>query len=308
MVLASARHPAMLLYLDNAASIGPNSRAGRASAGKARARGLNENYARELLELHTVGVNGGYAQGDVIELARVLTGWGVEGGLARARVAAGAVTFGFAPERHEPGARTLLGKRYPDEGVGQGEAVIRDLCAHPSTARFVATKLVRHFVADEPPVRAVDAVSEVFARSGGDLAQTASVLIELPEAWDAENRKLRTPQDWVVAAVRAVGAEQVPSNLRTLLGALRQPLWAPPAPKGWGDTRVEWADPDSLMNRAELARRLGKRADRGIDPASLLDVVDVPPNDHLHTIIADGSIGRGKRVALVLASPAFQWR
>jgi uncharacterized protein (DUF1800 family) len=320
MVLASARHPAMLLYLDNSASIGPSSPAGR-NAGRrpqARVRGLNENYARELLELHTLGVDGGYTQDDVLELARVLTGWSIGVGgdtddprTTREDLLVGGVGFAFYPNRHEPGARTVLGKRYAQPGVEQGVAVIRDLCAHPATARFVATKLVRHFVADDPPARAVDAVSAEFTRTRGDLRAVARALVALPEAWDEGNRKLRTPQDWLTASLRAVGAEEVPQNTRGALVALRQPLWAPPAPKGWGDTRAEWADPDSLMNRAELARTMANRAARGaarVQPTALLELVDVPATDPLRDVLSDASIGRPERIALALAGPAFQWR
>ena len=167
--------------LDNAESIGPGSALARATARRGRSRGLNENYARELLELHTLGVDGGYTQEDVLELARALTGWsiGVAGTGGRATrprpeaLATGALGFAFRAAQHEPGVRTILGRRYAQEGEEQAAAVIRDLCAHPSAARFVATKLVRHFVADEPPAAAVAAVAAEFTRSGGDLGRVA---------------------------------------------------------------------------------------------------------------------------------------
>ena len=183
MVLASARHPAMLLYLDNAQSIGPSSTLARLAARRGRDRGLNENYARELLELHTLGVDGGYTQADVQELARVLTGWTVggfgplmrvAGGRGRLQQASPSFGFTFVPELHEPGARKVLGVRYSDGGVEQGERVVRALCAHSSTDRLVATKLVRHFVADDPPARAVGEIASVFAESGGDLRAVAA--------------------------------------------------------------------------------------------------------------------------------------
>jgi uncharacterized protein (DUF1800 family) len=321
LVLASARHPAMLLYLDQADSVGPGSRVARnAAARSGRVRGLNENYARELLELHTLGVNGGYKQEDVQELARALTGWSVglpdpaSGIRGRSRIELAAATFGFEyrANLHEPGARTVLGRRYAERagarGDAQAEAIVRDLCAHPSTARFVATKLVRHFVADEPPARAVDAVATEFTRTGGDLARVACALVALPEAWDPERRKLRTPQDWVTAVLRGLGAEEAPGSTVRSLAALRQPLWAPPAPKGWGDTTREWADPDSLMNRAELARTIARRVGRRADPAALLELVEVAASDPIHDLVADRTVGRQERVALVLAGPAFQWR
>jgi uncharacterized protein (DUF1800 family) len=306
MVLASARHPAMLVYLDNAQSMGPASRTARIARGRQQ-RGLNENYARELLELHTLGVAGGYAQGDVTELARLLTGWTVEG-IGPRRSTALAPQFQFLPALHEPGNKQVLGARY-GEGPGEGERAIRALCRHASTATHVATKLVTHFVADEPPPVAVARIAKVFRETEGDLARVTQALVELPEAWGENARKFRTPQDWMVATLRALGSAQVPDTVIASLRQLRHPLWAPASPKGFGDTRTEWADPDSLMNRAELARSIGRRATRdGFDPARLLDVAMLPASDPARGMIADRSIPADQRVALALAGPAFQWR
>ena len=332
MVLASAKHPAMLVYLDNFQSIGPNSRGARRGRGR---RGLNENYARELLELHTLGVNGGYTQQDVQELAKILTGWTVDGlqnggpglrGVGSLRdptsqrwldgpllrtvpARQAEIGFAFQDPLHEPGARTVLGVRYADAGVAQGEHIIRDLCRHASTAQFVATKLVTHFVADDPPAAAVDRIARVFRTTGGDLRAVAAALIDVPEAWTDTTRKFRTPQDWLVAVLRAVNAPAVNAMTLPVLRQLRHPLWAPQAPKGFGDTVQEWADPDSLLNRAELARTLARRMrDARLDGAALLDVVDVGAGDPLRALLADTSIAAGDRVALAIAGPAFQWR
>lgn len=329
MVLASARHPAMLLYLDNAQSIGPSSSAaslaGAARGGNAQ-RGLNENYARELLELHTLGVNGGYTQQDVTELARVLTGWSVAGlqpERARARpgmrpgrrplqqrdAGGGAIRFTFDERLHEPGARTVLGARYDEGGVDQGERVIRALCRHPSTAHFVATKLVTHFIADEAPAAAVDHVARVFSETNGDLRAVAMSLVDRPEAWQPELRKFRTPQDWLVAMLRAVVAPQAGDAIGQVLRQLRQPLWSPQSPKGFGDTTVEWADPDSLLNRAEFARTVTRRLmTRNVDARTLLDTIDVASTDPIHTMLTGNSTTAADRVALVFAGPSFQWR
>ncbi|HEX6306635.1 MAG TPA: DUF1800 domain-containing protein [Longimicrobiales bacterium] len=313
MVLASARHPAMLLYLDNAQSIGPSSRAARAGERVRRGsqRGLNENYARELLELHTLGVHGGYAQQDVQELARILTGWTVSGlpGARRPGGAAGDdLGFRFEPLLHEPGAKTLLGVRYGEGGEEEGRRAIRALCAHPSTARFVATKLVRHFVADDPPASAVAAVERAFRESDGDLRAVTRALVEHPESWSDAHRKFRTPQDWLVAVMRALDVERAGENVPVLLRQLRQPLWAPPAPNGFADTLEQWADPDSLLNRAELARTISRRVPRSFDPRLLLDVIDLPSSDPLHALLADTAVAVTDRVALAIAAPAFQWR
>ena len=325
LVLASARHPAMLIYLDNFQSIGPDSPGARRARGARAQRGLNENYARELLELHTMGVDGGYAQQDVQELAKALTGWSIGGlndgpdaaptGRRRAApsgaVARGdeAMAFAYRPLLHEPGARTIAGKRYDDEGVGQGERIIRDLCRHASTARFVATKLVTHFVSDSPPASAVDRLARIFRESEGDLRAVSGALVDLPEAWNPDARKFRTPQDWLVAVLRAFGRQEVDEREVATLRQLRHPLWSPAAPKGFGDSMQEWADPDSLLNRAELARTLTRRGTgRQLEPRALLDVVDLAPADPLRPLVADASIATAERVALMVAGPAFQWR
>jgi uncharacterized protein (DUF1800 family) len=326
MVLASAKHPAMLVYLDNFQSIGPNSRAAQLARRQRTSRGLNENYARELLELHTLGVNGGYTQQDVQELARILTGWTVAGLLRpdRATRAAGArgrlrrapatgtgdeaIGFGFQDALHEPGSRTVLGVRYSESDIAQGERVIRDLCRHPSTAQFVATKLVAHFVADEPPASAVATIARKFRDTDGDLAEVSRTLIDLPEAWSANTRKFRPPQEWLVAALRAFGVESVGDMMVGALRQLRHPLWSPQAPKGFGDSTQEWADPDSLLNRAELARTFARRLRVRYDSHQLLDVIEVADVDPLRKLLSDNSIPAADRLALGIAGPAFQWR
>jgi len=334
MVLASAKHPAMLTYLDNFQSVGPTSRgarAGQRGGGNGQRRGLNENYARELLELHTLGVNGGYTQQDVQELAKILTGWTIDGvGGPGARLlqasqqrrrgqrgqaapprpqANGPIGFAFQELLHEPGSKTVLRERYSEAGVNEGERVIRALCRHPSTAQFVATKLVTHFVSDEPPAAAVERVARVFTSSDGDLKAVARALVDEPEAWREDTRKFRTPQDWYVAVLRAFGAGDASANAPVVLRQLRQPFWSPAAPKGFGDALQEWADPDSLLNRGELARTISRQpAMQGLDPRSLVDVVDVPPGNPLHGLLADTAVSAPERIALAVAGPAFQWR
>jgi uncharacterized protein (DUF1800 family) len=330
MVMASAKHPAMLVYLDNFQSIGPSSPGARAGGrGNGQRRGLNENYARELLELHTLGVNGGYTQQDVQELARILTGWSVNAlgpgargaqgrparRLGRGQVTAqpidanGAIGFAFQPLLHEPGSKTVLRERYNEAGVAEGERAIRALCRHPSTATFVATKLVTHFVSDEPPATALERVAKAFRSSDGDLKTVARALTDEPDAWREDTRKFRTPQDWFVAVLRAFDTREVAANAPVLLRQLRQPFWSPASPKGFGDAMQEWADPDSLLNRGELARTISRQpALRDLDPRALLEVVDVPSGNPLHGLLADNSIPSAERLALAIAGPAFQWR
>jgi uncharacterized protein (DUF1800 family) len=317
MVLASAKHPAMLVYLDNFQSIGPNSRGARGGQrNNGQRRGLNENYARELLELHTLGVNGGYSQQDVQELAKILTGWTIDGlggrpagGRRRRANADGPIEFTFEESLHEPGSKTVLNQRYTEAGIDEGERVIRALCRHPSTAHFVATKLVTHFVSDEPPAAAIERVARVFRSTDGDLKAVSRALVDEPEAWREDARKFRTPQDWFVAVLRAFGANDASQNAPAVLRQLRQPVWSPAAPKGFGDALTEWADPDSLLNRGELARTIARLpAMNGLDPRSLADVVDVAQGNPLHALLADTSIAPPERIALAVAGPAFQWR
>jgi uncharacterized protein (DUF1800 family) len=329
MVLASAMHPAMLVYLDAFQSVGPSSQAAKVAARHGNTRGLNENYARELMELHTLGVNGGYTQQDVRELAKVLTGWTIDGFARRpadrrARVGGGTRRAGLMPEEntpgtpvrfafretlHEPGRKSVLGVSYSGNGVEEGEHAIRALCRHPSTASFVATKLARHFVADDPPAACVDRVARAFRSSGGDLKVTSTALIDSPEAWNADTRKFRTPQDWIVAVMRALNTPFPGDRIVAVLRQFRHPLWAPQAPKGFGDTMQDWADSDSLLNRAELSRTIGRGLELAPgDPRALLDVVDVAAADPLRDLLADSSIAAAERAALALASPAFQWR
>ncbi|MGH8722406.1 MAG: DUF1800 domain-containing protein, partial [Burkholderiales bacterium] len=167
MLRAAVSHPAMLLYLDNVTSFGPNSRGGRA-----RDKGLNENLAREILELHTLGVDGGYTQADVQEFAKILTGWSV----GRPK-SAEAGRFRFHGIVHEPGDKRLLGKRYREDGMAEGEAALADLARHPSTARFIARKFARHFIADQPPAAAVDRLAAVFRDRDGDLGELARATV-----------------------------------------------------------------------------------------------------------------------------------
>jgi uncharacterized protein (DUF1800 family) len=203
----------------------------------------------------------------------------------------------------------VVNMKYSEGGVTEGERAIRALCEHASTARFVATKLVRHFVNDDPPAAAVDRIAKAFRETRGDLRAVANALIDLPEAWTGSARKFRTPQDWLIAVLRAFNATEVSDTVMPVLRQLRHPLWSPAAPKGFGDGTSEWADPDSLLNRAELARSVTRRlrVERA-DPRQLLDVVDVPPGDQLQKFVADASIPADERMALVLAGPVFQWR
>lgn len=250
MLMASARHPAMLLYLDNGRSVGPNSPAGRRQN-----RGLNENLAREILELHTLGVRTGYEQHDVTAFATVLTGWTMSN---PGDVDALPFRFRFNPRTHEPGPKTVLGSTYP-EGEAGGLRLLADLAVHPATARHVATKLVRHFVADDPPAALVATVEAAFLKSRGRLRQTVRALIEAPETFAAPPAKLRPPAEWIVALHRGLGLSPEPQRLQRSLTILGQPTWRVPSPQGWPDETAPWMD--GLVQRVDIAH-LAVRAAR----------------------------------------------
>ena len=279
MLLAVEQHPAMLLYLDQAQSIGPNSQAAAIAARFRRARaqqpGLNENLAREILELHTLGADGGYAQADVTEFARAMTGWTVSG-LTRGAAARLAGIEGdpgnfiFAPRLHEPGSRTIMGRAYRQDGERQARAILDDLAASPITARHLALKLARHFAGDAPPPMMVTRLTEAYLRSDGDLPTLYRAIIESPEAWRPAPAKFRTPWEWSLAALRAVGSRHVEAAAAAgLLAQLGQPVWRPGSPAGYDDIAASWAGPDALMRRVEAAERIAARTGGQIDARAL---------------------------------------
>ena len=240
MLLAVEQHPAMLVYLDQAQSIGPDSQAGYVAAMRGRKQlGLNENLAREIMELHTLGVRTGYTQADVTEFARALTGWTVSGlgrGPAARLIGGTAGEFQFAAVLHEPGARTIIGKRYDQPGEAQARSVLLDLASSPATAKHLSTKLARHFAGDDPPPALVDRLAKTYLASGGDLPSVYRTLIESPEPWVARPLKFKSPWEWSVSALRAVGTKTLePKIAANVLRQLGQPTWQPGSPAGWDD-------------------------------------------------------------------------
>ncbi|WP_027286004.1 DUF1800 domain-containing protein [Rubritepida flocculans] len=293
MLLAATRHPAMLLYLDNVDSIGPNSPEGRRSG-----RGLNENLAREVLELHTLSREGGYTQQDVQELAKILTGWSV-------RRTGEPHGFLWREDAHEPGTKTLLGRRFA-EGAGSQEEALCLLATHPATYRHLALKLARHFVADEPPARAVAALEETLRRTEGDLAAVHRRLVTLPDAWEAAGAKFRTPRDLVLAAGRAVGLERGQPILSGM-GELGQPLWQARQPDGWPDRMQDWAGPEALMRRADWAYTFTGRLGR-VDLSAAAEAA-LGPLGRAETLQAMRRAGSVRdALTLLLCSPEFQFR
>jgi len=299
MLLASTRHPAMLIYLDNVFSAGPDS-----FAGQRLGRGLNENLAREILELHTVGVDGGYTQEDVEEFARALTGWTV----GNPRLPEGEIgEFYFLDLIHQPGPVTVLGKTYPDDGAGQAEAILADLARHPSTARHVAEKFARHMVSDEPQARVIDDLEAVFLATGGDLGELARAVVDLDEAWDAEPQKFKTPDELLISTFRGMG--YAGGDDRGLVGtytALGQRPFGAPSPAGWPDDADDWAGPDSIDKRIEWAHALSQRAPA--DPLEFLDVALGPLVGERTDFAVTNAASRSQGVAVAVMSPEFQRR
>jgi len=289
----------MEFYLDNVQSVGPNSPFGRR-----RNKGLNENLGRELLELHTLGVDGGYTQKDVETLARIPTGWTI----ARLKDP-NPGTFRFVPQIHEPGAKILLGRSYAEAGIGEGEAALRDLANHPATARHIAFKLAGHFIADAPPPEAVERIAGRYRDTDGNLRQVMESVIVEAAAWERPFAKVKTPTDLVIAACRASGLRDVPAQ--GLVGSLRildQPAFVAPSPAGWPDVAASWISPESVLRRAEWCQAFAGRLPDPPDPVEIASATlgDALPAEAMQAIrrAPDRRIG----LALLLASPQFQRR
>jgi len=299
MLLAVETHPAMLFYLDNARSIGPDSPAGR-NGGK----GLNENLAREIMELHTLGVRTGYTQADVTHFANVITGWSMVP--PRPELPRGG-QFTFNPRMHEPADQKVMGKLYANDGFNQGRAVLLALARHPATARHIATKLARHFVADDPPSALVDKLAKRFLDTKGDLKELAKALVTAPESWATSPRKLKRPGEWMVGMLRATGANA--SDPRPLLQAqnlLGEPLWRPPAPNGFADKDAAWID--GLAQRLDIATALSRRVGGNLDPKAVLDLAVGPLASAQTRQTVTRAESRPQALALLFMTPEFQRR
>jgi uncharacterized protein (DUF1800 family) len=301
MLKAVEQHPAMLFFLDNQQSLGPTSR-----AGENRKRGLNENLAREIMELHTLGVGGGYTQDDVTSLARIITGWTFAGRQGKLGTPG---SFVFNANAHEPGPQHLLGKLYEDDGVAQGEAALADIARHPSTAKLIATKFARHFTADDPPPVLVARLQQAFQKSDGDLRALAVALLDSDEAWQAPLSKMRSPYEYLVATGRLLA--RIPEEPNRYLGGLAllgQPLWSPSGPNGFPDTNAAWAAPEGMKLRLDVAAQVASRLGDNIDPRELLEMAaaDAASPETRRTV--ERAESRQQALALLLMSPEFQRR
>jgi len=301
MLRAVEQHPGMLNFLDNAQSIGPDSK-----AGQNRNRGLNENLAREILELHTMGVGSGYSQNDVTQLARIITGWtivGREGKLGEPG------SFAFNANAHEPGPAILLGRVYAQEGLAQGEAALADIARQAAVATHIARKFARHFVADDPDPALVGRLAKTFRDSEGDLGALAQALVKDEAAWSAPPTKIRNPWEIVVAAQRAfnrpVGDAGPALNAMNLLG---MPLWQPGGPNGFSDDTTAWASPEGLKMRLELAAQFARQTKDAPNPVSLLDDILGPGVSGETRDTVTRAESREQAFALLIMSPEFQRR
>jgi uncharacterized protein (DUF1800 family) len=299
MLLAVEGHPAMLFYLDNPGSMGPNS-----VAGINRTRGLNENLARETLELHTLGVRSGYTQDDVISFANVLTGWTLvppgdnpeHGG-----------EFTFNPRLHEPGAQKVLGKVYEDEGVEQGRAVLRDLAAHPATATHVAARLASYFIADTPPAPLVERMAKVFLDTSGDLKEIARAMVSSDESWTEPPTKLKRPSEWVTGMVRSTGVAQAdPARFTAGQALLGEPLWRPSSPKGFPDDEASWID--GMGRRLDVANNFAERMAGKVDPKDVIETVFASSVSAEVKQAVGHAESRQQALALLFMSSEFQRR
>ena len=321
LLLASCKHPGMLVYLDNYLSIGPNSTVAKnpnllPAVVRGRLTGLNENLGREILELHTLGVRSGYTQADVTSLAKMITGWtvryggrGVFGGGDEGADANAA--FNFAPAAHEPGPQTFFGKVYGQDGLAQGEAALTDVAHHPATASHIATKLVRHFVADEPTSSAVERIATVFRQSDGDLQAVSVALVDLPEAWTPGVVKMKPPEDYLTSAMRAMNGEPQLSGqqLVALLDRMGQRPFYAKDPNGWADVEGEWIGPDAVWKRVEFADAMGKGVGAAMfDPTQIAEQALGPTLTPATYRAIKQAESPAQGLALFLTAPEFQRR
>jgi uncharacterized protein (DUF1800 family) len=304
---AVAHSPAMLMYLDNSESIGPDSIAAvRAHSAPNRNpdkkkvdQGLNENYARELMELHTLSVNGGYTQADVVQAARILTGWTVD----QPQRAGG---FRFDERRHEPGTKKVMGKKFKEHGEQEGRDLLHFLAMRPATAQFIAHKLAVRFVSDDPPQVLIDRMAKAYMGSNGDIATVLLTLYRSPEFWseDAYRAKVKTPLEFVVSAVRASNANV--EVMRPLVQALREmgmPLYGCVPPTGYKEDAADWVSTGALANRMNFALRLSANRLNGVQvawttsPAGTADLHD--EEARLEGSVVPGGLSDATRTALL---------
>ena len=305
LLTSVSTHPQMLFYLNNRSSIGPGSqRAARAPAPKRF--GINENHAREILELHSMGIDGGYHQQDIIELAKAMTGWSID---TRRQDIPIEARMTFNSKIHEPGTRAVLGKAYPDTGANQAISIFRDLAHHPATARHVSRRMIKHFIGNPIPQPLEDEMTAAFIASEGDLMKVTSTLIEHQTTWTAPLTKLRTPLEFMAATGRLLGWIPSPPKALNALAAMGQPYMMPGGPNGWPEENDTWAAPDTWKSRLDWAAQMSAHAPvADLDPTQLIHNAfgnDVSPETRAAVI---GGATSNQSLTLMLLSPEFQRR
>ncbi|WP_016956021.1 DUF1800 domain-containing protein [Catenovulum agarivorans] len=300
LLLAVESHPAMLIYLNNEQSIGPDS----AFAKKRKNKGLNENLAREILELHTLGVDGGYSQQDVIELAKAITGWSVANPLKEDEQG-----FVYRDKAHQPGNRTVLGKTYKQKGMEQGKAILQDLANHPSCIHFVCTKLVRHFIADEADLTIVEEMKKAWQKSQGDIKTVMTALINHPNSWQPKQQKFKTPREFLISSYRLGNVpfegkyQKAFINMLEMMG--QQPFSAG-SPAGYKTERNAWDGPDAILNRIDWANEYAKQVKQ--DPLALAKAaIGESLSDKTYLFLSRAE-SRQQALAMLLMSPEFQFK
>lgn len=298
---ATAKHPAMLVYLDNWQNTAPGS-----PKAKGRFKGLNENYARELLELHTLGVDGGYTQADIIALARIFTGWGVPDPPAK-RVE-DEDGFEFEGDRHDFEDKVFLGHSIKGRGIEEGEEALDILARHPATAQHISYKLAQAFVADNPPISIVKKMADKFLETQGEISLVLNTLFTSSEFWSPEvyQVKFKTPYRYIVSVMRAV--DEV-SNFDSINGWLKQlgmPLYGCSSPDGYKNTQEAWLNPDTMIRRSSLAIPFSKgilNENKPVDPQKLVETIGNRLSTKTQEVINKSS--PDLKAALVLGSPEF---
>jgi len=298
MLLAVEQHPAMIVYLNNEKSFGANSR-----MAKKRKVGLNENLAREIMELHTLGVGGGYNQGDVIELAKAITGWSVK----RPKKEHG-TGFVFRAYGHEPGSRSLLGQTYSQQGIKQGQQMLSDLAMHPSTANYVCSKIAHHFVSETPPQSLIDKMQKTWLNNQGNIKKVMLTLFNAEEAWLENPQKFKTPREFVISAYRAIAPNKI--NDRTLFDSLNnlgQMPFNAGSPAGFSDDENDWLGASALMARIEWSSLVSGQVKR-INAEQVMTRAlggSISQNTYQMVMRAES---RQQASTLLLMSPEFQRR
>ena len=298
LLLAVEQHPAMLIYLNNEKSFGLNSR-----IAKKRKVGLNENLAREIMELHTLGVDGGYNQADVIELAKGISGWSV-----KKPVKERSAGFIFRPHGHEPGSRTLLGKKYSQQGMAQGQQMLRDLAMNPATVKYVCFKLAHHFVSESPPVSLLNKMEATWMKTSGNLKKVMVSLFSADEAWSASTQKFKTPREFIISTNRAIALKKIkPKALFNSLVSLGQQPFNAGSPAGFSDDETDWLGASALMARIDWSTRLSGYLKRLNAEKVMTVALGDSVSQHTYQSVMRAE-SRQQAMTLLLMSPEFQRR